>query len=297
VTSAAPLQRRLRSTIGAALARPSGVPRRARLVPAAAVLLGVLAVQFVLGLVAMAQAALTALALPWPVDFASTPVGAFLTTTLLVPAPFLVAAGAVLVLLPSGAATPLPTWLLRGLAAGGAGTVALAVVGAVQGSTSPFAAASPTFAVVSATTVPLTTGVRLTCVLLVSCTLVALASAARTTTGPGRPAAPTAGGEARPEAVAGTAQRVTGDHADGDHAGRDDVGGDDVGGDRTGGDHVTGHRDGVRPVRDPAPARGAEVGDLPAPAPVARSGADVPAGASPPAPRDHAPFLPPEDDR
>lgn len=262
MTSAAPLQRRLRSTIGAALARPSGVSRRERLLPAAAVLLGVLAVQFLLGLVAMAQAALTALAVPWPVDPASTPVGAFLTTTLLAPAPFVVAAGAVLVLLPSGSATPLPTWLLRGLAAGAAGTVALAVVGAVRGLTSPFAAASPTFALLSATTVPLTEGIRLTCVLLVSCTLVALVAA------PGRRDVAT------PDGGSGAARADVPEVDDADASPRER------------GPVSETARWAARPSAPAAPGPTA-----PAPA------APAPAAPAPPAPRDHSPFLPPEDDR
>lgn len=168
-------QRRLRSSIGAALARRGPLPFRERALAASTALVVLLVVQFVLGLAALVGAAVTVTATPFPSGFVATPVGQFLGTFLLYPWPFYVAAAIVLLVVrPVSAAQPLPVVLVRGALAGAVGTVALALAGIVPGVLLSLEGGTWANLALYLTSIPVGRGVGLTAVLLVGCVLARL---------------------------------------------------------------------------------------------------------------------------
>ena len=166
-------QRRLRSSIGAALARGGRVaPLRDRALFAATALVVLLVVQFALGLTSLLSAVVTFTAVPFPSGFPATPVGQFLGTFLLYPWPFYVASAVVLVLVrPASSGQELPVVLVRGALAGAVGTAALVVVGAVPGTLLSLEGGTWANLALYLTSIPLSRGLGLTAVLLVGCVL------------------------------------------------------------------------------------------------------------------------------
>ncbi|GAB2968781.1 hypothetical protein [Frigoribacterium salinisoli] len=169
-------QRRLRSSIGAALARGGPAASwRERVLATSTALVVLLVVQFVLGLAALLGAAVATTATPFPSGFVATPVGQFLGTFLLYPWPFYVAAAVVLLVVrPVSAALPLPVVLVRGTLAGAVGTVALALVGIVPGVLLSLEGGTWANLALYLTSIPLSRGIGLTAVLLVGCVLARL---------------------------------------------------------------------------------------------------------------------------
>ena len=168
-------QRRLRSSIGAALARGGPAPFRDRALVASTALVVLLVVQFASGLAALVGTAITVTATPFPSGFVATPVGQFLGTFVLYPWPFyLVAAVVLLVVRPVSAAQPLSVVLVRGTLAGALGTVALALVGIVPGVLLSLEGGTWANLALYLTSIPLSRGIGLTAVLLVGCVLARL---------------------------------------------------------------------------------------------------------------------------
>jgi len=169
-------QRRLRSSIGAALARRGPIaPWRERVLATSTALVVLLVVQFVLGLTALVGTAITTTATPFPSGFVATPVGQFLGAFLLYPWPFYVTAALVLLVVrPVSAAQPLPVVLVRGALAGAVGTVALALVGIVPGVLLSLEGGTWANLALYLTSIPLSRGIGLTAVLLVGCVLARL---------------------------------------------------------------------------------------------------------------------------
>jgi hypothetical protein len=136
---------------------------------AAATALGVLLVaRFALGLVALVGSALGYSVTPWPSDFTATPVGQFLGSFVLYPFPFYLVAFVVLLLVrPVDPDLSLPRVLRHGLVAGGAGTVALAVIGVVPGVAASLSGGTWVNLALYLTTIPLAAGIVDTALLLV----------------------------------------------------------------------------------------------------------------------------------
>jgi hypothetical protein len=166
---------------------------RRRLLAAATALGVVLVARFALGLVALVGSALGYSVTPWPSDFTATPVGQFLGSFVLYPFPFYLVAFVVLLLVrPVDPDLSLPRVLRRGLVAGGAGTVALAVVGVVPGVAASLSGGTWVNLALYLTTIPVAAGIVDTALLLVG--VVVAWHASRT----GPPADDTAGAVAVP---------------------------------------------------------------------------------------------------
>ncbi|KQM24112.1 MULTISPECIES: hypothetical protein [unclassified Frigoribacterium] len=165
----------VRSRLRAASVSASGPEGRERLLVAATALVVVLVARFALGLVALVGSAVGFSVTAFPSGFVATPVGQFLGSFVLYPFPFYVASFVVLATIrPLTPRSDLRTVVRHAVVAGGAGTLALAVVGIVPGIVLSIDGGTWVNLALYLTTIPLSAGIVDTALLVAGAVLARL---------------------------------------------------------------------------------------------------------------------------